>query len=231
MECILKIFDIARKAGFMKKRIICFGDSNTWGYNPLTGERYDENIRWPMRMQSLLGEDYQIIEEGQNGRTIACEDPWEWGNKKALDYILPMVESHRPFDLLIIMLGSNDLKKKFNLPAGDIAGSLKTMLMHLKGFLQYKCGMNPKVLIVSPVWIGEGISESRFAEFFDGENTVQNSKRLAYWYEEAAKLFEYEYFDASTVAQEGLIDCLHMEADGHEKLANALAEAVRNIFN
>ena len=104
-----------------KKRIICFGDSNTWGYNPVTGGRYDENTRWPMRMQQILGDEYQIIEEGQNGRTISCEDPWEWGNKKGMDYVLPMVESHVPFDMLIIMLGSNELKKKFHLPAGGSA--------------------------------------------------------------------------------------------------------------
>ena len=215
----------------MKKRIICFGDSNTWGYDPVTGERYNEDTRWTMRMQKILGDGYQVIEEGQNGRTIACEDPWEWGNKKGMDYVLPMVESHRPFDLLIIMLGSNDLKKKFNLPAGDIAGSLKTMLMHLKSFLKYKCNIDPKILIVSPVWLGDEIDNSRFSEFFDGENAVMNSKRLAYWYEEAAKLFECDFFDASTVACAGKTDALHIEAESHKKLAEALAEKVQQIFN
>ena len=214
----------------MKKRIICFGDSNTWGYDPVTGERYDENTRWTMRMQKILGDGYQVIEEGQNGRTIACEDPWEWGNKKGMDYVLPMVESHRPFDLLIIMLGSNDLKKKFNLPAGDIAGALKTMLMHLKSFLKYKCNIDPKILIISPVWLGEDIADSRFSEFFDGENAVKNSKRLAYWYEETAKLFECEFFDASTVAYAGKTDSLHIEAESHMKLAEALAEKVKHII-
>ena len=214
----------------MKKRIICFGDSNTWGYNPITCERYDENTRWTMRLQTLLGDDYQIIEEGQNGRTIACEDPWEWGIKKGMDYALPMVESHRPFDLLIIMLGSNDLKKKFNLPAGDIAGSLKTMLMYLKSFMKYKCNMNPKILIVSPVHLGEHIGDSRFAEFFDGENAVANSKRLAFWYEEAAKQFECEFFDASAVAKAGDVDCLHMQEESHIALAEAMAEKVLQII-
>ena len=94
-----------------KKRIVCFGDSNTWGYDPVTRLRYDADTRWPMRMQKILGDGYQVIEEGQNGRTIACEDPWEWGTKKGMDYVLPMVESQNPFDLLIIMLGSNDLKR------------------------------------------------------------------------------------------------------------------------
>ena len=52
----------------MKRRILCFGDSNTWGYKP-TGGRYDEETRWPMRMQRLLGDGYIVIEEGLNGRT------------------------------------------------------------------------------------------------------------------------------------------------------------------
>ena len=67
-----------------KKRIVCFGDSNTWGYDPVNHTRYDESTRWTMVLQSLLGEEYQLIEEGQNGRTIANPDPWEWGTKCGL---------------------------------------------------------------------------------------------------------------------------------------------------
>ena len=59
------------------KKIICFGDSNTYGYNPATGGRFDENTRWPKVLQKLLGEDYEIFEEGQNGRNISDPDPWE----------------------------------------------------------------------------------------------------------------------------------------------------------
>ena len=211
-----------------KKRIICFGDSNTWGYDPVSGSRYDENTRWTMRMQQILGEGYQVIEEGQNGRTIACEDPWEWGNKKGMDYILPMVESHVPFDTLIIMLGSNDLKRKFHLPAGDIAGSLQNMLMQLRGFLKYKCGdANPRILIVSPIYIGEDIKNSPFAEFFDCEYALENSKRLAFWYKLVADQFDCEFFDAATVAEAGKVDSLHLSAEGHKKLAEALADIVK----
>ncbi len=123
-----------------KKRIVCFGDSNTWGYDPVNHTRYDESTRWTMVLQSLLGEEYQLIEEGQNGRTIANPDPWEWGTKCGLDYALPMIETHNPFDLLIIMLGSNDLKKKFSLPAPDIAGSLQNMLMKDQGYATYQLG-------------------------------------------------------------------------------------------
>ncbi len=214
----------------MKKRIICFGDSNTWGYDPRTGERFDENTRWPMVLQNLLGDAWQIIEEGQNGRTIAFSDPWEWGDKCGMDYILPMVESHMPFDLLIIMLGSNDLKAKFHVPAGDIAGSLQNMLMKVKSFLQYKCGADPKILILAPPHIGSGIGESCFAEFMEGQATVDKSKRLAHWYRLVADQFGCAFFDAAEVAEASDVDDLHMVEEGHRNLAEALSRLIPDLF-
>ena len=215
--------------GNVKKRIICFGDSNTWGYNPLDGSRYDENTRWPMVLQNLLGDEYQIIEEGQNGRTIAHSDPWEWGCKCGMDYILPMVESHKPFDLLIIMLGSNDLKAKFHLPAGDIAGSLQNMLMKTKSFLQYQCGIQPKILIVSPPYLGENLATSPFAPFFDVDTVIENSKRLAYWYELVAKQFDCEFLDAAAICKAGEADSLHLMEEGHKDLAEGIYRKIREI--
>ncbi len=206
----------------MKKRIICFGDSNTWGYNPIDGSRYDENTRWPMVLQRLLGDEYQIIEEGQNGRTIANADPWEWGCKCGMDYIVPMVDSHVPFDVLIIMLGSNDLKDKFNLPAADIAGSLQNMLMKTKSFLEYKCGADPKILIVAPPHIGDDFANSPFAPFFNADKCVKNSKELAKWYKQVADRFECDFFDASSVCRAGDVDCLHLMEDGHKALAEGI---------
>lgn len=213
----------------MKKRIICFGDSNTWGYNPITGSRYDENTRWPMALQNLLGDEYQIIEEGQNGRTIANADPWEWGCKCGMDYIVPMVESHKPFDMLIIMLGSNDLKAKFHLPAGDIAGSLQNMLMKTKSFLKYQCGIEPKILIVSPPYLGEKLADSPFASFFDTDKAIENSRKLAYWYELVAKQFDCEFLDAASVCKAGETDSLHLTEEGHKALAEGIYRKIREI--
>ncbi len=213
----------------MKKRIVCFGDSNTWGYNPTNGSRYDEQTRWPMVLQSLLGEDYQIIEEGQNGRTIANADPWEWGCKCGMDYILPMVESQKPFDCLIIMLGSNDLKAKFHLPAGDIAGSLQNMLMKTKGFLQYQCNLDPKILIVAPPYLGEDLARSPFAPFFDVDTVIENSRPLAYWYELVAGQFGCDFFDAASVCSAGSVDSLHLMEEGHKALAEGLYRKLQSM--
>ena len=213
----------------MKKRIICFGDSNTWGFNPTNGSRYDENTRWPMVLQKLLGNDYQIIEEGQNGRTIANADPWEWGCKCGMDYILPMVESQKPFDLLIIMLGTNDLKAKFHLPAGDIAGSLQNMLMKAKTFLQYQCGISPKILIISPPYLGENMGSSPFAAFFDVETAIDNSRRLADYYELVAKRFGCDFLDAADICKVGAADSLHLMEEGHKELAEGIFHKIEEM--
>ncbi|MCR4688795.1 MAG: acylhydrolase [Saccharofermentans sp.] len=212
------------------RRIVCFGDSNTWGYNPNTGERFAEDVRWPCVLGSLLGDGYQILEEGQNGRTIANADPWEWGCKSGIDYVLPMVESHSPFDLLIVMLGSNDLKAKFSLPAPDIAGSLQNMLMKTKGFMQYQLRSNAKILIVSPPHLGEGLETSPFEPFFDCSKAINNSKKLAKWYSLVASQFGCEFIDAATVCKAGNVDSLHLLEDGHRALAEALADKVKLIF-
>ena len=111
----------------MKKRILCYGDSNTWGYM-VTGGRFPEDVRWPMRLQMLLGDGYTVIEEGFNGRTTVFDDPVEGGHKSGLTYLPPCVMSHSPLDLIIIMLGSNDLKKRFGMTAFTIGGGVTALI-------------------------------------------------------------------------------------------------------
>lgn len=209
----------------MKKRILCFGDSNTWGYNPVDGSRYDEHTRWPAVLQEKLGNDYCVIEEGQNGRTIACDDPWEGGNKNGTQYLLPMLESHMPLDYFIIMLGSNDLKTKFSLPAGDIAGGMLYMVERAISYFK-STGQKTKVVIVSPIQIGEGIGEGYFGNFFDAESAVERSKELARWYQLVAERLDCMFFDASKVAEAGKVDSLHLMPEGHRALAEAIYQVL-----
>src|SRR5215510_7647193 len=91
------------------KRILCYGDSNTWGYNPVTQDRFDTHERWTGSLQQALGSNCVVIEEGLNGRTTVWDDPIE-GYKNGAAYLIPCLTTHRPLDLVIIMLGTNDLK-------------------------------------------------------------------------------------------------------------------------
>ena len=94
------------------KRILCYGDSNTWGYDPATQERFDRATRWTGVLRTTLGDGYEILEEGLNGRTTVWDDPIE-GYKNGHTYLVPCLETHRPVDLVVLMLGTNDLKKRF----------------------------------------------------------------------------------------------------------------------
>lgn len=212
------------------KKIVCFGDSNTYGYDPRTGGRYGEDIRWPKVLQRLLGSGYEIIEEGQNGRTIANDDPWEGGTKRGMDYVLPMLETKRP-DLLIIMLGSNDLKIKFSLPPADIAGSLKTMIMNIKGYCtDYLACPDMKILIISPPAFSDPFEESWFEPFFGKESAVSRSLELAKWYELVAQQQGCSFLNATAQVKAGSVDHLHLDPEGHARMAELVKDCVKDLL-
>lgn len=209
-----------------RKRIVCFGDSNTWGYDPGTAERFPEDVRWTGLLAQKLGETYRIIEEGQNGRTIATEDPCE-GEKNGMRSLVPCMESQKPFDLLIVMLGTNDLKRKFRYCAMDVAGEMELMAEKITNYLRFHMKGNPQVLLISPVYIGEGIMHSRLGDLFGYEQSRQVSLELADWYRQIAEIHGFGFLDAAKVARAGQIDSVHLEADGHRALAEAVEDWVR----
>lgn len=209
----------------MKKRILCFGDSNTWGYNGAGGGRFDEETRWTARLQSMLGEGYTVIEEGQNGRTTVWTDPVE--NRMAgFDYLWPCMESQHPFDLIIIMLGTNDTKTYFGCEAVSIANGAGRLV---KLAQQSDFGpehTSPKVLLVAPVLIDK---EGGYPVLF-GEQAARKSKDFAEEFERVAKERGCEFLDAARYAEVGKADGLHLDAENHGKLAKAMYDKVLSIL-
>ena len=180
----------------MKRRILCFGDSLTWGYDPVTCERFDEETRWPCVLQSLLGDDFAVVEEGQNGRTIATDDPTK-GFKNGLDYVIPCIESHKPLEMMIIMLGTNDIKTKYCYTAGDIADEMKLFLERVLSYNRFRLGDKMKVLLVSPPLIGEGMPESRFYDKFHDEFAREVSMELGEQFGKLAEAYGILFFDSA----------------------------------
>ena len=133
----------------MKKRILCYGDSNTYGYTP-SGGRYDEDTRWPMRLQTLLGDDYAVVEEGFSGRTCVYDDPVEGGYKSGLTYLPPCLMTHNPLDAVIIMLGTNDTKQRFGMTPLTIGESMMQLIRTARLYAMNEAGKPPRIIIVSP---------------------------------------------------------------------------------
>ncbi len=209
------------------KNILVFGDSNTWGYLPPQEDRYPYDVRYPGRLQMLLGEKYHVIEDGLNGRTVALDDSM-FGNKNGTEQLKIALECHRPLDLLIVMLGSNDLKKRFSMTACDIAFEMVHLILTVKSFnyIVHRC---PEILIVSPPYIGDAWDRSMFSDMF-GKEAYDKSRELAGWYQKLLPGFGARVFDAAQVCEAGPIDGLHLDPAGHRKLADALFTEVKNII-
>lgn len=212
----------------MKKRILCFGDSNTWGYM-VTGGRFDEDVRWPMRLQSLLGDGYRVIEEGFNGRTCVYDDPIEGGFKSGLDYLPACVMSHSPLDLVIIMLGTNDMKKRFGMTAFTIGGGITQLIKAVRAHALDASGIPPKILIVCPPPVLENVMDTRHGPIF-GEESVEISKELPHELRRVAKLQRCEFMDAGLFSEVTPLDAVHMTRDGHLRLAQAICDNVKEIL-
>ncbi len=210
------------------KTVLCYGDSNTYGFNPSNGMRYPRDVRWTGRLQTLLGEEYTVIEEGCNGRTTIFDDPLE-GWKNGLDYLRPCLNSHKPVDIVIMMLGSNDLKEIFHASPEEIAEGAGVLVRDIIDFTQNKQGFVPKIILVSPPEIGEGITHSAFYGNFL-ENAIERSRGFAACYKAVAEKNGCIYVNAAAYIQPSTVDSLHLSPEGHKKLAEVLQKTVLQEF-
>lgn len=177
------------------KTILCFGDSNTYGYKPDGSGRFGFSVRWPGRLQMILGEGYHIIEEGCPGRTTVYEDPRQ-PFKKGSDYIVPCLLSHAPVDYVIVMLGTNDCKTVFGASSAEIASGLSVIIDCIKT----ASIPTDKILIISPIHLGNGIGKPGYDPEFN-ERSAQIAEGLAAEYQRLARCVGCSFLDASKFAR------------------------------
>ena len=208
------------------KHILCFGDSNLFGTNP-SGGRWPLEQRWTGLLSSALGPGYRIIEEGLGGRTTVFDDPLE-EDKNGCRQLPVLLHSHRPLDLVIISLGTNDCKTLFNANARIIAKALEKLALTVRNYPYGEHYPIPQVLVISPIFIGEHIQDSSFASF--DHDSYLLSKSLGPAIRSMAEKNGLLFLDAALVAQPSPIDQLHMDADGHAALARASLPLVYTWF-
>jgi len=206
------------------KNILCFGDSNTWGFSPLDGARYPRDVRWTGVLQACLGDDHRVIEEGLNGRTTIFDEPGR--PHRNGDALLPvLLESHRPLDLVIIMLGTNDLKARFaQTPKGIAEGARKVCRQVLDS--DFLPAESRRVLLVSPAHVEELTGED-IVEFAGARD---KSLALAKQYEQVAADLGVHFFDAAGVVKSSMLDGIHWDADQHRVFGKAMAGVVNKIW-
>ncbi len=207
------------------KTVLCYGDSNTWGYDPASQTTFPRDIRWPGVLRNELGEDYLVIEEGLNGRTTVWDDPIEL-DKNGATYLRPCIQTHKPMDLVIIMLGTNDLKTRFSLPAYDIASGAGVLVDIVHKSDTGIGGEAPEVLLIAPP---PAVELTGFAEMF--ENAVEKSGGFARHYRRVSNEKGCHYLNAGDHVESSPLDGIHLEVDMHTRLGKAVAAKVREILS
>ncbi len=212
----------------MKKHILCIGDSNTHGLctDPSEsadhGSRYNEEERWTCLLQKALGEEYLVIEEGLSGRTCVYDDP-DMDSVNLLPVLHALLNSHEPLDLLILMLGTNDAKTRFGADAKQITKGMQILVEEAKSVPCWGKG-GPKILIVAPVPIEEGVTYPEFSP-----DCVETTKALAREYAFLAVAEQVNFLDAGG-CKLTKADHVHLTAKGHRQLAERMETAVREIL-
>lgn len=209
------------------KTVVCFGDTNTWGVNPKTDERLPFNERWTGILTDILKDEFRIIEEGQAGRTTVCDDPIE-KYKNGLEYLLPCLDSHRPIDLLIIMLGTVQLKSRFNQTAEDIAIGLEYMLRQVLAGNFGPDKAAPQILLISPIAVGK-VEETWLSNYFALPNNRERQSKFKKLYSDIAGRLNIHFMAAEDIAQTSE-DGIHIALQSHKPFAEAVAKKVRSIL-
>lgn len=211
-----------------RKTIVCFGDSNTHGYNSSNNGRFTETERWTCLLADYLGNRYSVKEEGLGGRTTVFHDPLFEG-LDGFSYLYPCLMSHEPVDLLIIMLGTNDTKERFCATPENIAKGLERLTV--KALCSREAWRTkPNILLIAPPPIERGYEKTSVAGEM-GKGCVEKSEALASLYKEAASRNGCHFLDAGSI--EGICmypyDYMHLSRESHRLLARTLSELIPQI--
>ncbi len=217
----------------MKKHIVCLGDSNTHGYcadphDCADGalQRFSEDERWTCRLQTALGKNYLVLEEGLPGRTTVFPDPLHEG-LAAIDYIVPCLKSHEPIALLVIMLGTNDVKERFAANAPCVALGMERLVRKAQSVDCWGPGGKPNILVVSPPVI-DPLMESSPVGGCMGIGCAAKSAALPPLLKASAALTGAHFMDAGD-CEFNHVDYMHLTNAGHARLSEKLAKLIPEL--
>jgi lysophospholipase L1-like esterase len=209
------------------KSILCFGDSLTWGSDPVTGGRHSFEARWPNVMAARLSGLVRVVEEGMNGRTTVFDDPTVNENRNGAALLPSLLMSHQPLDLVILALGTNDLKFAQRCRAFDAMLGIKRLVGIIRRF-DYKPGFPmPKVLIAAPPHV-ERTANPQFIELFG--HAIDESHLFAKHYAALGAELGTGFFDAAPHAKADPFDGVHLDRANTIAIGEAIAPLVKAML-
>lgn len=205
--------------------ILCYGDSLTWCFDPENWQRYEYKFRWTTILEKSLGENFRVIPEGLNGRTTCFDHPFIPDRSGKVQFGLTL-ETHAPVDLVIVMLGINDMIKYLNVSAED---SAKGLFPYYRTIFESTWGPDEKaskLLIVAPPALGNITPFMKM--WYDGKE--EESKRLAHYYKILCEEFEIPFMDSNEFVKADGSDGVHMSKESNKIFGEKLAEVVKKIL-
>ena len=207
------------------KTILCYGDSLTWGYDAEGPARHAFEDRWPSILQKTLGEGVHVIAEGLNGRTSAFDDHAAGADRNGARVLPTILMSHAPLDLVVIMLGTNDMKPFICGHAIGAKQGMRRLVDIVRGHDYPVEQAPPQIILVSPPILSE-TGNSDFAALFAGG--IAESRKLAGLYADLTEELDCGFFDAGSVAETTPLDGVHLDAQNTRAIGKALAPVARD---
>lgn len=203
------------------QRILCYGDSNTWGWVPGSQgtQRYSVDERWPGMLQSLLGDGYQVIEDGLGARTTMFDDPRpEFPGRNGLQTLPAVLKVNWPLEIVILMLGTTDTKEMINATSQRIGQGMQKLVQMVKSLKSSALSAKPKILIIVPPIVDE-TAEFALTLFKGG---TAKGKELVEVYKNIAAEEQVNYLDPTNEVRVDRTDGVHLNAEAHRKLAELI---------
>jgi len=201
------------------KTVLCFGDSNTWGFVPAgEGERFPWEVRWPGVLQSALGNSYRVIEEGLNGRTTVLDGPLV-PNRSGLSYLVPCLESHKPLEFVVIFLGTNDLCDRYSMTPSEIARGAAILGAAAQRSEFGPSGRAPYVLLLGLPRLGSALPETMTC-------AAAKASELSRCFSDATQAASIALIDLVQIVTYSHLDGIHLDAEGHSTVAAAVGKVI-----
>ena len=204
------------------KKILCYGDSNTFGYNPADSSRFDEKTRWTALLQDNLGSDYKVIEEGVCDRTGFVDNDKGF-LFSAQRHFPKIITKAKDIDLLILAIGTNDLQSKYNITFGQIENGLEKLIVTAKNNVR-------KIILIPSVILDNNVLEGLFNFQFDS-TSVSKSKKVGKIYRKLCKVYSLDYFDLNEFVKPSQADGLHYDILGHKIISEKLCDYITSILH
>ena len=204
------------------KKIICYGDSNTFGFNPFDGSRYDENTRWTALLQKNLGSEYEVINEGMCDRTGFVDNPkgFLYSSQR---HFPKMLSKTNNIDLLILWIGTNDLQFQYDIGFNAVENGLEKLIRLAKG-------KAANIIIIPPVVLSEKVLEGYFICQFD-ETSIGKSRKIGRIYKNLSNINYCDYFDMNKFIKPSDVDGLHYDEKSHKLIGEKLTNFILQLFN